>query len=112
MENNNDFMNNIMAQKTDKMSKAPILILNGSRQPYLSIGRHFGGVKAWGHEYLYMPLQDAFLRKDYVKEYNKISINDIVDIKCAMELKTLIDAIVKMANASDVLKRELIENLK
>ena len=53
------------------MSKAPILILNGSRQPYLSIGRHFGGVKAWGHQYLYMPLQDAFLRKDYVKEYSK-----------------------------------------
>lgn len=50
---------------------APILILQGSKQPYLSIGRHFGGVKSWGYEYLYMPPQDAFLRKDYVKKYNK-----------------------------------------
>ena len=51
--------------------KAPILILEGSKQPYLSIGRHYGGVKAWGYEYLYIQPQDAFLRKDYVKQYNK-----------------------------------------
>ena len=51
--------------------EAPILILYGSQQPYLSIGRHYGGVKAFGYEYVYMQPQDAFLRKDYVKHYNK-----------------------------------------
>ena len=51
--------------------KAPILILQGSQQPYLSLGRHYGGVKAFGYEYVYMPIQDAFLRIDYVKKYNK-----------------------------------------
>ena len=51
--------------------KAPILILHGSQQPYLSIGRYYGGVKAFGYEYVYMQPQDAFLRKDYVKQYNK-----------------------------------------
>jgi len=50
---------------------APILILKGSQQPYLSIGRFYGGVKAYGYEYVYMIPQDAFIRKDYVKEYNK-----------------------------------------
>jgi len=50
--------------------KAPILILHGSTQPYLSIGVHYGGVKAFGHEYLYMPNEDAFLRKDFVKKFN------------------------------------------
>lgn len=50
---------------------APILILHGSKQPYLSIGRHYGGVKAFGHEYIYIHPKDAFLRKDYVKKYNK-----------------------------------------
>jgi len=51
--------------------KAPILILHGSKQPYLSIGRHFGGIKAFGYEYVYIYPKDAFLRKDYVKQYNK-----------------------------------------
>ena len=54
-----------------KTEKAPILILNASRQPYLSIGTHFGGIKAFGYEYIYLPIEDAFLRKDYVKKYNK-----------------------------------------
>lgn len=50
---------------------APILILSASQQPYLSLGCRFGGVKAFGHEYIYIPPKDAFLRKDYVKEYSK-----------------------------------------
>jgi len=51
--------------------KAPILILNGSHQPYLSIGRHYGGVKLFKYEYVYIQPKDVFLRKDYVKHYNK-----------------------------------------
>jgi hypothetical protein len=50
---------------------APILIMEASNQPYLSLGCKFGGIKAFGHEYLYIPPKDAFLRKDYVKEYSK-----------------------------------------
>jgi len=52
-------------------NKAPILILSASQQPYLSLGCRFGGVKAFGHEYTYIYDKDAFLRKDYLKEYNK-----------------------------------------
>ncbi len=51
-------------------SEAPILILEGSKQPFLSVGRHFGGIKAFGSEYLYMPNEDAFLRKDFVKKFS------------------------------------------
>jgi hypothetical protein len=53
------------------MSEAPILILHGSQQPYLSIGRYYGGINVYGYDYIYIPPQDAFLRKDYVKKYNK-----------------------------------------
>lgn len=54
-----------------KTEKAPILILNASRQPYLSVGTRFGRIKYLGFEYLYIPTKDAFLRRDYVKKYNK-----------------------------------------
>lgn len=50
---------------------APILILHGSKQPYLSIGRLYGCIKAFGHEYTYLQPQDAFIRKDYVREFNR-----------------------------------------
>ena len=53
------------------MDNAPILILEGSKKPYLSVGRHYGGVKVFGYEYLYIPIHDAFLRKDFVKKFNK-----------------------------------------
>lgn len=51
--------------------KIPIIILHGSRQPYLSIGVRYGGINAFGHEYIYLYPHDAFLRKDYVKKYIK-----------------------------------------
>lgn len=51
--------------------KAPILILQGSQQPYLSIGRFYGGIKAFGKEYVYLNNHDAFLRKDYVPQLKK-----------------------------------------
>jgi len=52
-------------------TEAPILILQGSKQPYLSIGVHTGGINFQGKAYYYMPQQDAFLQADYMKEYNK-----------------------------------------
>lgn len=53
------------------MEKAPILILHASQQPYLSIGRHFGGVKAFGKEYSFISEHDAFLDKKYMPKYRK-----------------------------------------
>jgi len=50
--------------------KAPILILGASSQPYLSLGRHFGGVKAYGTSYKYVQKEDAFVREDWMKKYN------------------------------------------
>jgi hypothetical protein len=51
--------------------KSPILILEGSKQPYLSIGRHYGGIRAFGYDYVYFTSHDAFIKKDYVRKYNK-----------------------------------------
>lgn len=53
------------------MEKTPILILHGSKQPYLSIGVLSGGLKFNGMEYFYMPKHDAFIQKKYIKDYNK-----------------------------------------
>lgn len=52
-------------------TNGPTIILSGSRQPYLSIGVRFGGIKAFGSEYVYLPEHDAFLRKDEVRRYKK-----------------------------------------
>lgn len=49
----------------------PKVILNASKQPYLSIGIHYGGIKAFGTEYYYIQPHDAYLRKDIVKQFNK-----------------------------------------
>lgn len=46
----------------------PILILEASRQPYIAIGIHFGGINLEGTEYVYQPARDAFIRKDWVKK--------------------------------------------
>lgn len=62
---------NKLSEKQKKKQEAPILIMGASTQPYLSLGRHFGGVKAFGFEYTYLNVHDVFLRKDYVTEYNK-----------------------------------------
>ena len=55
----------------DNNKKGPVLILHASIQPYLSIGVRFGGIKAFGSEYVYLPEHDAFLRKNEVKRYKK-----------------------------------------
>lgn len=49
--------------------KAPILILDAN-QPYLSLGKHFGSVKAFGSSYIYVSKEDAFVRQDWIKKYN------------------------------------------
>ena len=49
------------------MTKA-IVILEGSKQPYIAIGRHFGGINLEGVQYIYHPVRDAFIRKDWVKK--------------------------------------------
>jgi hypothetical protein len=51
------------------MDKNTILILEGSKQPFISVSRYYGGFTMNGKTYIYMPLQDAFLRQDWVKKY-------------------------------------------
>lgn len=75
MENNNEFIDNIMAKAN--------------------------------FDLLHDTLMDAEIEHLLV-----IAINDEVDIKCFMELNTLIDCIVNMANANNVLRKELIKRLK
>jgi hypothetical protein len=45
-----------------------IVILNASKQPYISIGTSYGGVVIEGVEYVYQPVRDAYIRKDWVKK--------------------------------------------
>ena len=61
-----------------KKQKSPILILDASNQPYLSLGRHFGGVKAFGSSYIYVAKEDAFVRDDWIKVYKKNSWEEFV----------------------------------
>ncbi len=49
----------------------PILILEASKQPYISVGRLYGGIKYNGTEYTYIPPHDAFLDVKFIKEYAK-----------------------------------------
>lgn len=51
-----------------KPSTAPIIIMEASRQPYLSIGVRYGGVKAFGADYFYHPIKDAYIRKDWMNK--------------------------------------------
>lgn len=44
--------------------------MDASNQPYLSLGKHFGGVKAFGTSYTYVSKEDAFVRHDWLKKYN------------------------------------------
>ncbi len=69
-----------------KTEKAPILILNASRQPYLSVGTHFGGIKAFGYKYIYLPMEDVLLRRDYFGKYNKHKKN-------GRDFKSFIDSV-------------------
>lgn len=52
------------------MNTAPNVILNASKQPYLSIGKFYGGITMHGYEYKYIIMHDAFLRHDFIKKYN------------------------------------------
>lgn len=61
--------------------QAPILILNASMQPFLSVGRHFGMVKHNGHNYMYIKEHDAFIRNDWMGRYKKsVSFDDFVNM--------------------------------
>jgi hypothetical protein len=55
--------------KKDK--NAPIVIMEASKQPYLSIGTIYGAINFNGQKYTYIKAEDAFLRQDYLPEYNK-----------------------------------------
>lgn len=47
----------------------PIIILEASKQPYLSIGRFYGGMIYNGEEYAYFNEYDIFLRHDWVNKF-------------------------------------------
>ena len=58
----------------------PILIYNVSRQPYISIARHYGGIKIQNVEYIYQPVKDVLIRKDWVKKTKGISWEKFVGL--------------------------------
>lgn len=56
-----------MRRKND----TPIVIMNASKQPIISIGAKFGKVWINGKQYVYFPDFDAFVRKDCEKIVRK-----------------------------------------
>ena len=54
-----------------KDKNAPIIILEASKQPFLSIGTIYGAINTYGQDYTYIKSEDVFLRNDYLKEYKK-----------------------------------------
>lgn len=52
------------------IENAPEEIHNVS-QGYFSIARHYGGCKAFGTNYIYIPTEDKLIRMDMVKKYKK-----------------------------------------
>jgi hypothetical protein len=48
--------------------KAPIVILNASKLPFLSIGVKFGGITTYGVKYNYILETDSYVQSLYMKE--------------------------------------------
>jgi hypothetical protein len=56
-----------------------IIIFNASQQPYISLGVRYGGIKINKHEYVYHPVKDAFIRRDYTKHMRKKTWEQFVE---------------------------------
>jgi hypothetical protein len=54
-----------------KNKNAPIIIMEASKQPFLSIGTIYGKINTYGQNYTYIKNEDAFLREDYINEHKK-----------------------------------------
>ena len=58
----------------------PILIYEVSKQPYISIAKHYGGIKIQNVEYVYQPAKDVLIRKDWVKKTKGISWDKFMEL--------------------------------
>lgn len=57
----------------------PIIILNASQQPYISLGVNFGGITIEKIHYVYHPAKDAFIQKKYVKQMKGKTWDEFVE---------------------------------
>jgi hypothetical protein len=57
----------------------PIIILEASKQPYIAIALHFGGINLEGVQYVHHPARDAFVRKDWAKKMKGKSWEQFLD---------------------------------
>ena len=64
--------------KQENTDNAPILILEGSKQPYLSVGRHYGGVKAFGYEYLFFYERILSINSTNIKKMVETGIASLI----------------------------------
>lgn len=62
-----------------KDKNAPIVILNASQLPYLSLGVKFGGVIAYGAKYTYIPETDAYVQSKYTSELKKRKWDNFIE---------------------------------
>ena len=62
-----------------KDKKAPIVILNASQLPFLSIGVKFGGITAYGVKYNYIQETDAYVQSFYIKELKNRKWNNFME---------------------------------
>lgn len=64
---------------SNKDKNAPIVILNASKLPYLSIGVKFGGINAYGVPYVYIKETDAYVQSKYIKELKNLKWNNFIE---------------------------------
>lgn len=57
--------------KTHEKIEQPKVILN-CQMGYFSIAKYYGGIEFNGAKYLYIPTEDALIREDLVKKYQKL----------------------------------------
>jgi len=54
-----------------KVMQQEVKVIMNVSMGYFSVARHTGGCTYQGKEFIYIPPEDALIRRDLIKEYNK-----------------------------------------
>jgi hypothetical protein len=86
-----------------------IIIVSASAQPYLSIGRRYGGFIHQGNRYEFIQEHDAFILDDYIKYYRKAqkqgyTWEEFIGIvqSCKGEKKSIAAAIIPRQTTTEI----------
>lgn len=59
------------------MESNPIVITNVSTS-YFSVARHYGGATIQGESYIYCPVRDVLIKRDWWKIYKRLQWDDFL----------------------------------